>query len=72
MRTRSLTATGIALAAAIIGIGFSSGSCSKTPEEPGNSKAYRVTDRSQLIGGPTALGDIGDGHLRHAFEELEP
>ena len=51
----------LATALALIAVG----SCSKTPEEPSNSKAYRVTSRSQLIGGPTALGDIGDYMLEN-------
>ena len=33
-------------------------SCDKSPETV--SRAQRVADRTQLIGGPTALGEVGD------------
>ena len=67
MRRKPLLTAG-ATTLAILAILFTTlgaGSCSKTPEEPGNAKAYRVTSRAQLIGGPTALGDIGDYMLEN-------
>lgn len=41
------------------------GSCSKTPETPANARAFQVSSRTQLIGGPTALGDVGDFMLQN-------
>lgn len=34
--------------------------CRADEEDPGFARAQRVTHRSQLIGGPTALGEVGD------------
>lgn len=34
--------------------------CDRTEEDPGFARAERITHRSQLIGGPTALGEVGD------------
>lgn len=49
----------------IAALGLTTGSCSKTPETPSNASAFRVTSRAQLIGGPTALGEIGDYMLQN-------
>lgn len=55
----------LAALTAVLGAAVGVGSCSKTPETPLDARAYRVTDRAQLIGGPTALGDIGDYMLEN-------
>lgn len=60
MKTTSTTVA----AAFVIAASLFAGSCSE-PEGDGNVRAFRVTSRSQLIGGPTALGDIGDFMLEN-------
>ncbi len=57
-------ASGFALLAGLVVLAtMTAGSCSS--ESDSKSRAYRVTSRTQLIGGPTALGEVGDFMLEN-------
>lgn len=48
----------------VAGAGFG-GSCSSGDSEEASSRAFEIDAREQLIGGPTALGEVGDYMLEN-------
>ncbi|MFU8803255.1 MAG: hypothetical protein ACNA8W_05530, partial [Bradymonadaceae bacterium] len=59
MSYRSPYAALLVLAALIIGSVATFSACEKEEREP-RAHAQQITSRNQLIGGPTALGEVGD------------
>lgn len=63
-RLRRVLLTIAVLAALSAGLAFSATSCGDTERKP-NALAQKVTNRNQLIGGPNALGEVGDFLLQN-------